>query len=638
MFGAISRRFAHWVQSRSSASDNTVQTGDLDGREVEVFSPDDYINDGKRREEAPSRLFDPSALPPSGGSPSAAYRQLAAPGAVGSLPDLDDDDDEFGNASKAAGIDVLARSLLSGTPLPSPKPHPNTPVASGAHRQSSSENNGCLLDVDFDIDGTFPCGEEESEPGLENQVGETGVEDLDLQFGIPGLGGGEIGDEAIGELDLYGDGGTRGSPSGSEHVETLVLGDPSPDDTNVLADLSTTLTGMPASSIEDTMPHTTALLSRHKEMHPFLHQHLRSKGILLSPPFVLNKDKPLDPDVIRGIDIYYETLLRERQVPFSFPVQRANWIEAELALQAHDRDVMSRKLQLPREVERRYYNIFVAENPEVAPEEFVQRVCTFYNAELKKRGVLFKPVESKEQWLGAEQAIQYYEEVRNLERILQHQDATPGNTAKGKPTKKGINWGRLHNPPKTVEQFLQLMEMGPNAYPDVFKKTTVLNLSGMGLTSVPRSLFTKSFPSLQIIDLSDNLFEDVPSDFFCGAPSLRSLILRNNHISRMCPHLLSAWHEISYIDLSNNRLSMIPPRFLKPLVDIPYQFSKEEKEDSNIRTLNLSSNDLCRQSFTQKDWEIITGSLFTSVDLCNNPRLQLEKVPEHVLVSVSPNT
>jgi len=92
---------------------------------------------------------------------------------------------------------------------------------------------------------------------------------------------------------------------------------------------------------------------------------------------------------------------------------------------------------------------------------------------------------------------------------------------------------------------------------DIGKNLTHLNLRGRGLINLPTSLVVNLFQSLEILDLSRNRFECLPS-WVRNCIKLKELYLNDNIITMVAHHdFESSSPSMEVIDLSCNRISLI---------------------------------------------------------------------------------
>ncbi|XP_056284333.1 leucine-rich alpha-2-glycoprotein-like [Pseudoliparis swirei] len=127
-----------------------------------------------------------------------------------------------------------------------------------------------------------------------------------------------------------------------------------------------------------------------------------------------------------------------------------------------------------------------------------------------------------------------------------------------------------------------------------------LQLYHTNLKSLPSDLL-KNVPHLNTLDLTGNHLVHLPSNVF-RHDSLQSLVLRNNLIQTADAEWFSGNSSITWLDLSGNRLTVVPAALLQRLPSL----ENLDVSDNNLRdlepaalrnlrrleTLNLASNNL----------------------------------------------
>lgn len=115
---------------------------------------------------------------------------------------------------------------------------------------------------------------------------------------------------------------------------------------------------------------------------------------------------------------------------------------------------------------------------------------------------------------------------------------------------------------------------------------SVLNLAGLGLSSLPRNLPA----SLRMLDLSENEFNQVPENL---PPALSHLNLRGNLLTSLSEALP---RELRRLNLSDNQLNTLPDRLPSSIIEMYAQNNDltrlPESLPKSLRRLNVSSNNL----------------------------------------------
>ncbi|KAJ7988068.1 hypothetical protein DPEC_G00319800 [Dallia pectoralis] len=120
------------------------------------------------------------------------------------------------------------------------------------------------------------------------------------------------------------------------------------------------------------------------------------------------------------------------------------------------------------------------------------------------------------------------------------------------------------------------------------------------LTSLPADLF-RGVPLLSTVALSDNKLDRLPANVFGHAP-LKTLVLKNNLIDRVNADWLSDNSNLTWLDLSGNRLTAVPAALLQKLrclENLDLSHNRLEKIQPNslgplirLERLNLEGNKL----------------------------------------------
>ena len=92
---------------------------------------------------------------------------------------------------------------------------------------------------------------------------------------------------------------------------------------------------------------------------------------------------------------------------------------------------------------------------------------------------------------------------------------------------------------------------------------TLLNLSNLGLTTIPTEFATLQLPNLTELSLNDNRLTALPNGFLQNAPLLRSLYLGNNLLAALPNGFLQNAHLLQELCLGDNRLAALPDNFLQ---------------------------------------------------------------------------
>ncbi|KAI5838347.1 phosphatase 2C-domain-containing protein [Morchella snyderi] len=137
------------------------------------------------------------------------------------------------------------------------------------------------------------------------------------------------------------------------------------------------------------------------------------------------------------------------------------------------------------------------------------------------------------------------------------------------------------------------------------QKFSHVDLQGRNLLAIPITLYHKA-PEIISLNLSRNLSLNIPTDFIQQCVNLRKIEFQGNEVERL-PSSISAASRLTYLDVSNNRLSELDNASLENhaslvalkmannrLRALPECFSKFK----SLRSLNLSSNFLtCLPTF-----------------------------------------
>ncbi|MEH1930466.1 COR domain-containing protein [Nostoc sp.] len=150
----------------------------------------------------------------------------------------------------------------------------------------------------------------------------------------------------------------------------------------------------------------------------------------------------------------------------------------------------------------------------------------------------------------------------------------------------------------TNEELLQIIEQAAR------DKVTELDLSGEGLTTLPREIV--QLTNLQSLDLSINRLSSLPPEIV-QLTNLQSLYLTDNQLSSLAPEIVQLTN-LQSLNLSINRLSSLPPEIVQL---------------TNLRTLYLFSNQL-----SSLPPEILQLTNLQSLDLSDN---QLSSLPPEIL-------
>ncbi|XP_064417140.1 leucine-rich repeat-containing G-protein coupled receptor 5 isoform X2 [Latimeria chalumnae] len=101
-------------------------------------------------------------------------------------------------------------------------------------------------------------------------------------------------------------------------------------------------------------------------------------------------------------------------------------------------------------------------------------------------------------------------------------------------------------------------------FPDLTGTTSLesLTLTGAQITSLPKTL-CEQLPSLQVLDLSYNLLQDLPS--FNGCQKLQKIDLHHNKIGEIRDHVFQQLPALRSLDLSWNKVASIHPNAFSSL-------------------------------------------------------------------------
>lgn len=372
--------------------------------------------------------------------------------------------------------------------------------------------------------------------------------------------------------------------------------------------------------------------------YPFLHQFLAERNISIPADRVVAKRESLEQTSVSDGDInaFYAKMLKEKKIPYDFPMTRAYWVVAESLLQRDATRQGIKRFGIPTAslFLSQFHFSRINDHQELLPAE----IDALYKRELERRRILATgwSFGSEEAWQNTDLCLQYYEERVNLDRILAVEPEldSSGQSARSKAPqltyKKGIDWrtANVLSPPKSAAAFLAKLE----SCPDAFKKIEALDLSGLNLSSVPRVLYSASFPRLKVLNISNNNLTFIPPDFFFNAPNLELVCLQRNLIRWVSDDFASSWNQWMAIDLSANLIGSFPPNFLTPLHDQQVFRNRGQAFEHTIRTFHLSANRLCRGSFSNKTWAILNSELLTAVELWGNGDFENEKVARHILI------
>ena len=159
-----------------------------------------------------------------------------------------------------------------------------------------------------------------------------------------------------------------------------------------------------------------------------------------------------------------------------------------------------------------------------------------------------------------------------------------------------------------------------------FTKLTSLHLSSSGLiNTLPRKIF-QQVPTLEILDLSNNVLLHGPLPDFPQSGSLRTLVLSNTNFHGTLSDSIGNLTKLSRIDLSNCKISGSMPRSIEKLTQLLYLDMSSNRFTGpipsfsmakNLTHINLSRNDLIGQ-ITSTNWEELLN--LVSLDLRYNSR------------------
>ncbi|MEH2117199.1 COR domain-containing protein [Nostoc sp.] len=148
------------------------------------------------------------------------------------------------------------------------------------------------------------------------------------------------------------------------------------------------------------------------------------------------------------------------------------------------------------------------------------------------------------------------------------------------------------------EELLEIIEQA------VRDKVTELDLSGKGLTTLPREIV--QLTNLRSLNLYGNQLSSLPPEIG-QLTNLRSLDLSSNQLSSLPPEIVQLTN-LQTLKLSGNQLSSLPPEF---------------RQLTNLQTLNLSGNQL-----SSLPPEIIQ---FTNLQILNLSYNQLSSLPPEIV-------
>ena len=157
------------------------------------------------------------------------------------------------------------------------------------------------------------------------------------------------------------------------------------------------------------------------------------------------------------------------------------------------------------------------------------------------------------------------------------------------------------------------------------RQTGSLNLSGRGLSVIPKKIWTLNDPDEN--DSKKGLFMDkIDEDRWWDRIDLSKLILASNQISKVSPKIKNLSVSLKVLDLHDNNISLLPEEIgeLENLTKLNLSHNKLTFLPINFFNLkNLRSLDLNHNELNEIHEDIGNLDMLESIDLAHNKLIEL---------------
>lgn len=150
----------------------------------------------------------------------------------------------------------------------------------------------------------------------------------------------------------------------------------------------------------------------------------------------------------------------------------------------------------------------------------------------------------------------------------------------------------------------------------------VLDLSSNKINKVP-SLKLFKMNNLKTLNVSNNFITEIPDKSLSGLFSLRELRLQNNEIQAIHPNAFNQLFDLVYLDVSKNKLQYLDPNlFTIPSVNLKRIFMKDNQLSSLAETLFANARKLVQLDLSGNQLKELPESIFS--ELINLRVIQLD--------------
>lgn len=146
-----------------------------------------------------------------------------------------------------------------------------------------------------------------------------------------------------------------------------------------------------------------------------------------------------------------------------------------------------------------------------------------------------------------------------------------------------------------TKQFLELLDLSDNCFKDIpaqnlrsAKKLTYLDMSNNQLTDLTAQQFM-TLPSLKEVRLNNNKIRHFSPLSFMNVPNLQHLYLRYNELYELEPNRFQGFQKLELLDLTGNKITKIKSSAFKEVMSLKQLFLDENRIES-VETLAFSSN------------------------------------------------